>query len=121
MIKRCIQKKAFIYLKALVWNVQFHLWKVPGNFHGVGLKERMKINWDFQRSGGGVSVMVFTFNEEYESNTCSSFVFPGNIHDIRVPLPGTSATDFQVKETGKKKKGDDKNINWNLQVHSSFT
>ena len=52
--------------------------------------------------------------------TCSSFLFPGNIHDIRVPLPGTSATDFQVKETGRKKKGDDKNINWNLQVHSSF-
>lgn len=40
----------------------------------------------------------------------------GNIHDIRVPLPRTSATDFQVKETGRKKKGDDKNINWNLQL-----
>ena len=41
---------------------------------------------------------------------------PGNIHDITVPVPGTSAGAFEVKETGKKTKGDDKNINWNLQV-----
>lgn len=40
----------------------------------------------------------------------------GNIHDIRVPVPGTSASEFEVKDTGKKKKGEDKNINWNLQV-----
>ncbi|KAJ7334369.1 hypothetical protein OS493_014680 [Desmophyllum pertusum] len=41
----------------------------------------------------------------------------GNIHDIsRVPVPGTSASDFEVKEIGKKKKGDDKNINWNIQL-----
>ncbi|XP_078366320.1 zinc finger CCCH-type with G patch domain-containing protein-like [Oculina patagonica] len=40
----------------------------------------------------------------------------GNIHDIRVPVPGTSATDFELKETGKKKKGEDKNVNWNLQL-----
>ena len=31
-------------------------------------------------------------------------------------MPGTSASDFEVKEIGKKKKGDDKNINWNIQV-----
>jgi len=69
--------------------------------------------------------MVFTFTEGYEyflkQHMQFFFIFPGNIHDIRVPLPGTSATDFQVKDTGRKKKGDhDKNINWNLQVHSSF-
>ena len=40
----------------------------------------------------------------------------GNIHDIRVPVPGTSASDFEVKDTGKKKKGDNENVNWNLQV-----
>ena len=40
----------------------------------------------------------------------------GNIHDIRVPVPGTSASEFEVNDTGKKKKGEDKNINWNLQV-----
>ena len=40
----------------------------------------------------------------------------GNIHDIRVPVPGTSASEFEVKDTRKKKKGEDKNINWNLQV-----
>lgn len=40
----------------------------------------------------------------------------GNIHDIRVPVPGTSASEFEAKETGNKKKGEDKNINWNLQV-----
>jgi len=68
----------------------------------------------------------FTFTEEYEYFLRPSiqfcFIFPGNIHDIRLPLPGTNATDFQVKETGRKKKGNhhDKNINWNLQVHSSF-
>lgn len=44
------------------------------------------------------------------------FPSPGNIHDVRVPVPGTSASDFEVKETGRKKKGDDKNVNWNLQV-----
>lgn len=42
--------------------------------------------------------------------------FAGNIHDIRVPVPGTSAGEFEVRETGKRKKGEDKNINWNLQV-----
>lgn len=40
----------------------------------------------------------------------------GNIHDIRVPVPGTSASDFEVKDTGKKKKGDNENVNWNLQL-----
>ena len=40
----------------------------------------------------------------------------GNIHDIRVPVPGTSAREFEETETGKKKKGEDKSINWNLQV-----
>lgn len=77
---------------------------------------------DFQRSGGGCNGfhLQWEYFKEYFLKTCSSFLFPGNIHDIRVPLPGTSATDFQVKETGRKKKGDDKNINWNLQVHSSF-
>ena len=44
---------------------------------------------------------------------------PGNIHDITVPVPGTSGGDFEVKETGKKTKGVDKNINWNLQVWSA--
>ncbi|XP_068695320.1 zinc finger CCCH-type with G patch domain-containing protein-like [Montipora foliosa] len=40
----------------------------------------------------------------------------GNIHDIRVPVPGTSAREFEETETGKKKKGEDKSINWNLQL-----
>jgi len=40
----------------------------------------------------------------------------GNIHDIRVPVPGTSASDFEVKETDKKQKSEDKNVNWNLQL-----
>ena len=51
--------------------------------------------------------------------TCYLIMFsisPGNIHDIRVPVPGTSASDFEVKETGKKQKSEDKNVNWNLQV-----
>lgn len=39
----------------------------------------------------------------------------GNIQDIRVPVAGTSASDFEVKESDKKKKGG-KNINWNLQL-----
>ena len=46
-----------------------------------------------------------------------SFLFLGNIQDIRVPVAGTSASDFEVKESDKKKKGG-KNINWNLQVNS---
>lgn len=35
---------------------------------------------------------------------------------MRVPIPGTSASEFEQKETGKKKKDEGKNINWNLQV-----
>ena len=34
-----------------------------------------------------------------------------------MPVAGTSASDFEVKESDKKKKCG-KNINWNLQVNS---
>lgn len=40
----------------------------------------------------------------------------GNIRDMRVPIPGTSTNEFEQKETGKKKKDEGKNINWNLQL-----
>lgn len=43
-------------------------------------------------------------------------LFLGNIQDIRVPVAGTSASVFEVKESDKKKKGG-KNVNWNLQVN----
>ena len=55
------------------------------------------------------------FRLKHSSHLSSLFV--GNIQDIRVPVAGTSASDFEVKESDKKKKGG-KNINWNLQVNS---
>lgn len=42
------------------------------------------------------------------------FFFLGNIYDIRVFVFGISVSEFEVKDIGKKKKGEDKNINWNL-------
>ena len=43
--------------------------------------------------------------------------FPGKIHDIRVPLPGTSANSCDVPgKTKKKMDKEDTNTNWNLQV-----
>ena len=55
------------------------------------------------------------FRLKHSSHLSSLFV--GNIQDIRVPVAGTSASDFEVKESDKKKKGG-KNINWNLQVNA---
>ena len=63
--------------------------------------------------------IIFWQNQQYQAviNMSGHFcLLLGNIHDIRVPVPGTSASEFEAKDTGNKKKGEDKNINWNLQV-----
>ena len=64
--------------------------------------------------------MNFSVNDtgslRYFLKSTHFYLLLGNIHDIRVPVPGTSASEFEAKETGRKKKGEDKNINWNLQV-----